>query len=112
MMATGFPVRGARPGRRDPQSIAVVSAPRIPSLYSGFLSSSAVGRGTIERGKRHVAEPQVHRELAAVMNHVAQDEAAQDRGAWSGVPRFLRVQVASIAASDREANAARTSRTS
>src|SRR3989442_5834789 len=33
--ATGFPVSGAAPGGREPQSIAVVSTPGMPSLYSG-----------------------------------------------------------------------------
>src|SRR5213080_1550614 len=33
--ATGFPVSGAMPGGREPQSIAVVSTPGMPSLYSG-----------------------------------------------------------------------------
>ena len=35
MRATGFPDSGALPGSREPQSIALVSTPGIPSLYSG-----------------------------------------------------------------------------
>ena len=34
-MATGFPRSGERPGNRDAQSIAVVSIPGMPLLYSG-----------------------------------------------------------------------------
>ena len=39
-----------------------------------------VGAGTVHRRNRHVQQPQVHAQLCAVMNDVAQDERPQHRG--------------------------------
>ena len=41
-----------------------------------------IGRRTVRSGHRHLEEPQVQRELATVMNHVAQREVAKDRRPW------------------------------
>ena len=70
--------RVSRHGRQD--------TPEPPSASaSRRLSGSGVGRGAVcrrpvDRGQWHVAEAQVHAQLAAVVNHVA-------RGRTTGSPR-------------------------
>src|SRR5688500_17566866 len=44
------------------------------------LASTFISRRTVNRGKRHVAQPQIDRQLSTVMDQMVQDEAAQDRG--------------------------------
>src|SRR6185312_14741849 len=52
---------------------------------------SRIRGGSVDRRKRHIIQPQVHAELAAMMDDVIHEERADDRGARQREDRVIAI---------------------